>query len=161
VTVGAGGAGNVYSLQTWGGASGIATLRLDVVGGIGGGAAWDNPPRGYNGAGASYRGGYGGKPGGAAIGLFGYNGGSSDGGGNNGGGGGAGGAGGTRTAGIGVTSTFTGTSITYAVGGLGGGTSGTNGGAGTANRGNGAGGAIGNAAASNGGSGFISVRWKV
>lgn len=161
VTIGAGGANNVYSSQTWGTSSGIATLRIDTMAGVGGGAAWDNPPRGYNGAGASYRGGYGGKTGSTAIGLFGFNGGSSDGGGNNGGGGGAGGAGGTRTAGVGVTSTFTGTSLVFGAGGLGGGTSGASGGAGTANRGNGGGGAIGNAAGQTGGSGVVIVRWKV
>lgn len=160
VTVGGGGAGGA-DLAGFGGWSGIGTLKLQSAGGAGGGNAWGGGIAGPNSGGASYRGGYGSKPTTPSQQLYGFVSGGADGSGNNGGGAGMGGAGATRAAGIGLASTFTGTSITYAAGGLGGGTSGTAGGAGTANRGNGGGGAIGVSAGAAGGSGFVSVRWKV
>ena len=162
ITVGAGGAAADYLVQVFGGNTAIGTVKLDVAGGIGGAGPWGTALRGYNGAGASYRAGYGGNAGAVATGFFGFNGGSSDGSGNNGGGGGMGGAGGTRTAGIGLTSTFTGTSTTYCAGGLGGGTSGAAPIAGPANTGNGGGGGISNSTAgANGGTGFACFRFRV
>lgn len=159
VTVGAGGA--TGEPAGFGGWSGIGTLKIQVGGGAGGGQRWGGAVAGPNSGGASYRGGYGGNAGLASQQLYGFSSGGSDGGGNNGGGAGQGGAGGTRTAGAGITSTFTGTSTTYAAGGLGGGTSGTFGGSASANTGTGGGGAIGVANGGNGGSGIVIVRWKI
>lgn len=164
VTVGAAGAtatNNQSDGGALGGQSGIATLKLSAYAGVNGGPPWGFGIKSYNSSGASYRSGYGGNAAIAGVGLFGFAGGSSDGAGNNGGGGGSGGAGATRTAGVGTTLTFTGTSVTYAAGGLGGGTSGTLGAAGGANTGTGGGGGIANAAGNNGGSGFVCIRWRI
>jgi hypothetical protein len=159
LTVGAGGA--VGAPGTTGGWSGVSTIKVQVAGGAGANGPWGVGISGANSAGASYRSGYGGSAAVASQQLYGFNAGGSDGSGNNGGGAGMGGAGGTRTAGAGVTSTFTGTSITYAAGGTGGGTTGSLGPAGGANTGTGGSGSIGYGNGNNGGSGFISVRWKV
>jgi len=164
VTVGGGGANDANGQSsggTLGGGSGIATLKISPMAGVSGPPPWGIGLKGYNSSGASYRGGYGGNPAIAAVGLFGFAGGSSTGAGDNGGGGGNGGAGGTRTAGAGTASTFTGTSVTYCAGGLGGGTSGTVGAAGGANTGTGGGGCITTGTGTNGGSGFVSVRWRI
>jgi hypothetical protein len=139
----------------------ITELQLFASGGVGGGPPWSGGRQGFNGSGASYRGGLGGRSGGIAIVPLGFNGGNSDGGGNNGGGGGAGGAGGTRTRGAGVTIGFTGTNLVFGEGGLGGGTTGTIGTAPSANRGGGGSGSISTGAAQNGGSGIVCVRFKV
>ena len=163
VIVGAG--GSQGEPATFGGWSGIGTLKIQVGGGAGGGQRWGGAVEGPNSGGASYRGGYGGNPGKASQQLYGFSSGSSTGSGTNGGGAGMGGAGGTPTAGAGITSTFTGTSVTYAAGGLGGGTSGlTFGGSGAANSGTGGGGAVyttNSNLGGNGGSGVVIVRWKV
>jgi hypothetical protein len=159
LTVGAGGAfGNPGATGGW---SGVSTIQVQVAGGAGGPGPWGEGIFGANSSGASYRGGYGAYSGRASQQLYGFSSGGSDGSGNNGGGAGMGGAGGTRTAGAGVTSTFTGTSVTYAAGGTGGGSTGTLGAAGGANTGTGGSGSIGYGNGNNGGSGFISVRWKV
>jgi hypothetical protein len=159
VTVGAGGA--TGEPAGFGGWSGVSVIRSQYAGGAGGGQRWGGAVAGPNAGGASYRGGYGGSAAGVSQQLYGFNSGASDGGGNNGGGAGMGGAGGTRTAGAGITNTFTGTSVTRAAGGLGGGTSGTFGGSAAANSGTGGGGAIGVSNGGNGGSGLVSVRWKI
>lgn len=159
VVIGAGGATGTPA--TFGGWSGISVLKIQYAGGAGGGQSWQGAVAGPNAGGASYRGGYGGSAAGVSQQLYGFNSGGSDGGGNNGGGAGMGGAGGTRTAGAGIVSTFTGTSVTYASGGLGGGSSGTFGGSAAANTGTGGGGAIHINTGGNGGSGIVMVRWKV
>jgi hypothetical protein len=159
VTIGAG--GSTGTPATVGGWSGISILKIQYAGGAGGGQAWQGAVAGPNSGGASYRGGYGGNAGVASQQLYGFLSGGSTGAGDNGGGAGMGGAGGTRTAGAGVASTFTGTSVTYAAGGLGGGTSGTAAVSGAANTGTGGGGAISTATGGNGGSGIVIVRWKI
>jgi hypothetical protein len=156
VTVGAGGIEQVGGAAiAFGGASGIniqpavsaGRLRFESLGGVAGGSSWSGGQKGYNAGGASYRGGYGGSPSVASFALFGKAGGASDGGGNNGGGGGSTGAGSTRSSttpatailgggGTGLTTTFTGTSVTYGVGGCAGGSSGSVPAAPTANTGN-------------------------
>jgi len=162
-TVGAAGAGGasggaIYYATN----SAISIAKIEASGGVSGAGAWGGGgSRAYNGSGASYRSGYGGNPGGVAMGVYGYNGGASDGGGNNGGGGGAGGAGGTRTRGAGVTLTFTGSSITWGEGGLGGGSFGAQGSAPTANRGGGGSGGIGTSSGGqNGAAGAVYVRHR-
>jgi hypothetical protein len=148
------GSGSVLYLTT----SPTNYLSLEPMGGVAGGGAWYQGLRGYNSSGASYRGGYGGNPSISAAGVGGFAGGASSGSApsGNGGGGGAGGAGASGAAGAGRALTFTGTSVTYCAGGLGASTT-----AGAANTGNGGGGSLGSAAGQSGGSGFISVRWRI
>lgn len=133
-------------------------LSLEPMGGVAGGGGWYSGLRGYHSSGASYRSGYGGSASTSAAGVGGFAGGASSGTApsGNGGGGGAGGAGASGTAGAGRTLTFTGTSTTYCAGGAPASTT-----AGAANTGNGGGGSLGSAAGQSGGSGFVSIRWKV
>lgn len=181
VTVGAGGAeiaagGSVI----FGGASGIniqplasaGRLRFESLGGVGGGPNWSGGQKGYNSGGASYRANYGGNPSVASFALFGTAGGASNGSGYNGGGGGALTAGSTRTTttpstailgggGTGLTTTFTGASATYGVGGSAGGNSGSVPAAPTANTGGGGAGAIGGGSGQTGASGFVAIRYRL
>jgi len=181
VTVGAGGIDQVGGAAVaFGGASGIniqpavssGRLRFESLGGVAGGSSWGGGQKGYNSGGASYRSGYGGNPSVSSIALFGKAGGASDGGGNNGGGGGSTGAGSTRSSttpatailgggGTGLTSTFTGTSVIYGVGGCAGGSSGSVPTAPPANTGNGGAGAIGTGPGQSGASGLVAVRFRI
>ena len=133
-------------------------LSIEPMGGVAGGGGWAYGLRGYNSSGASYRTGYGGNASISAAGVGGFAGGASNGvnPAGNGGGGGAGGAGAVSTAGAGRALTFTGTSVTYCAGGAP--ASAT---AGAANTGNGGGGSLGYAVGQSGGSGFVSVRWRI
>jgi len=159
-TIGGGGSqaqgGNIYMATN----SAMSMGKLEAAGGVSGGSSWAGANRAYNGSGASYRSGYGGSGGGVAMGVYGFNGGSSSGQGDNGGGGGAGGAGGTRTRGAGLTLTFTGSSITWGEGGLGGGTSGSLGAPPAANSGGGGSGAISTGSTHDGASGAVYVRHR-
>lgn len=163
VTVGAGGAQGLGGL-IFGGISGLYTLGstnyylLESSPGVVGGQSWGGGTRGFNGGGASYRGGYGGNPSVAGFGLGGYAGGASSGGGasGNGGGGGTGGAGSQGGAGAGTALSFSGVSVTYGQGGLP--ASATNG---ATNTGSGGGGATGANTGNSGGSGVVVVRFKV
>jgi hypothetical protein len=181
VTVGAGGAESVAGSINFGGASGIniqpvasaGRLRFESLGGVCGGSSWSGGNKGYNSGGASYRGGYGGNSGLASFALFGTAGGSSNGSGNNGGGGGYLTAGSTRTSttpssptvngggGTGLTTTFTGASVTYGVGGCAGGSSGSVPAVPTANTGGGGAGAIGTGSAQSGATGFVAIRYRL
>ena len=179
VNVGAGGAESVAGSIIFAGASGFniqplsssGTLRYEALGGVNGGSSWSGGVKGYNSGGASYRGGYGGNPAVASIGIYGNAGGSSNGSGNNGGGGGAGGAGSQRTitnpstailggGGAGITTTFTGSSQTFGVGGCAGGNSGSVSSAPSANTGSGGAGAISTNSAQSGASGYVAVRFR-
>lgn len=160
VTIGAGSPAS-DSIPTFASGSGIATLGIATMAGVAGPQAWGSGVKSYHSSGASWRNGYGGNPAVTGVGAFGFSGGSSTGAGDNGGGAGTAGNGGTRTAGAGTTSTFTGTSVVYGAGGLGGGQSGTVGAAGGANTGTGGGGGIGNGAGTSGGSGFVCVRFRI
>jgi len=162
VTIGAAGAqgfGVIFA-----GGTGIYTsgatnyFLLEASAGVVGGQSWGGGNKAYNGSGASYRGGYGGNASVTGTGIGGYAGGASSGASaaGNGGGGGAGGAGASGARGAGVALTFTGSSVTYCQGGLP--ASAT---AGAANTGSGGGGATGANTGSNGGSGFLCVRFKV
>ena len=182
VVVGAGGIEQIGggAIQ-FGGASGIniqpvasaGRLRFESLGGVAGGSSWSGGQKGYNSGGSSYRGGYGGNPAVASFGLFGTAGGASNGSGNNGGGGGALTAGSTRTSttpaspilngggGTGLTTTFTGASVTYGVGGCAGGSSGSVPAAPTANTGSGGAGAISTGSGQTGASGFVAIRYRL
>jgi len=162
VTIGAAGAqgfGVIFA-----GGTGIYTsgstnyFILEAAAGVVGGQSWGAGNNAYNGSGASYRSTYGGNPSVAGIGVGGFAGGASNGvsAAGNGGGGGAGGAGASGARGAGVALSFTGSSVTYCEGGLP--ASATTG---AANTGSGGGGATGANAGSNGGSGFVCVRWRV
>ena len=181
VNIGAGGAESLAGSINFAGASGInlqplasaGTLKYEALGGVSGGSSWYGGRQGYNAGGASYRSGYGGNPSVASFALLGYAGGASDGGGNNGGGGGSTGAGSTRSSttpatailgggGTGLTTTFTGTSVIYGVGGCAGGSSGSVPTPGPpANTGNGGAGAIGTGSGQSGASGFVAVRFRI
>jgi hypothetical protein len=181
VVVGAGGAESVAGSIIFGGASGIniqpvasaGRLRFESLGGVCGGSSWGGGQKGYNSGGASYSGGYGGNPSVASFALFGTAGGASNGSGNNGGGGGALTAGSTRTSttpssptvngggGTGLTTTFTGVSTTYGVGGCAGGNSGSVPAAPAANTGSGGAGAISTGSAQSGASGFVAIRYRL
>ncbi len=181
VNVGAGGAESVAGSIIFAGASGFnlqpvgsaGTLKYEALGGVSGGSSWSGGTKGYNSGGASYRGGYGGNSAVASIGLYGSAGGSSNGSGNNGGGGGAGGAGSQRTSttppsatnqgggGVGITTTFTGVSTTFGVGGCAGGNSGSVPSAPSANTGSGGAGAISTGSAQSGASGYMAVRFRI
>jgi hypothetical protein len=180
VSIGLGGAESLAGSINFAGASGInlqplasaGTLKYEALGGVSGGSAWSGGQKGYNASGASYRSGYGGNPSVASFALFGKAGGASDGGGNNGGGGGSTGAGSTRSSttpatailgggGTGLTTTFTGTSVIYGVGGCAGGSSGSVPTAPPANTGNGGAGAIYTGSGQSGASGFVAVRFRI
>lgn len=127
---------------------------------IGGGGGGKQSRQG--GAGGSGGGGGGnGMPGGAGTSGQGNAGGSGSSNTFGGGGGGAGGAGGTPTAGAGLASSISGSSVTYAAGGQGGTANSGNGVAGAANTGNGARGAQqgSGAVGANGGSGIVIIRY--
>jgi hypothetical protein len=181
VNVGAGGAENVAGAFSFAGSSGFnlqpvgsaGVLKYEALGGVSGGSSWSGGVKGYNSGGASYRGGYGGSPAVASIGIYGNAGGSSNGSGNNGGGGGAGGPGSQRTSttppsatnqgggGIGITTTFTGASISFGVGGCAGGSGGSVPSAPSPNTGSGGAGAISTNSAQSGASGFFAVRFRI
>lgn len=181
VNVGAGGAVNFQGNIPFAGSSGFnlqpvgsaGTLKYEALGGVSGGSAWGGGTKGYNSGGASYRSGYGGNPAVSSFGLYGNAGGSSNGSGNNGGGGGAGGAGSQRTSttppsatnqgggGAGITTTFTGSSQTFGVGGCAGGSSGTIPTAPSANTGSGGAGSIAGGSAQTGASGYMAVRFRI
>lgn len=162
VTVGAAGAQGFGVILA--GQSGIYTsgstnyFLLEPAAGVVGGQSWGGGNKAYNGSGASYRGGYGGNPSVAGTGLGGFAGGASNGvnAAGNGGGGGAGGAGASGARGAGLALSFTGSSVTYCQGGLP--ASATTG---ATNTGSGGGGATAANTGSNGGSGFVCVRWRV
>jgi len=180
INVGAGGAEGVAGGIVFGGSSGFnlqpvgsaGTLKYEALGGVCGGSSWSGGKQGYNAGGASYRGGYGGNPAIQSFGIYGSAGGSSNGSGNNGGGGGAGGAGSQRTitnpptataggGGVGITTTFTGVSTSFGVGGCAGGNSGSVPSAPSANTGSGGAGAIGAGSAQAGASGYMAVRFRI
>jgi hypothetical protein len=174
------GAGGTEGAAVFGGASGIniqpvasaGRLRFESLGGVAGGGPWGGGQKGYNSGGASYRSGYGGSPSVASFALFGTAGGASNGSGNNGGGGGALTAGSTRTTttpstailgggGTGLTTTFTGVSTTYGVGGCAGGSSGSIPAAPAANTGSGGAGGISTGVGQSGASGFVAIRYRL
>jgi fibronectin-binding autotransporter adhesin len=181
VNVGTGGAESVGGSIQFGGSSGFnlqpvgsaGTLKYEALGGVCGGSSWGGGQKGYHSGGASYRGGYGGNGAVSSIGIYGSSGGSSNGSGNNGGGGGAGGNGSQRTSttplsatnqgggGVGITTTFTGSSQTFGVGGCAGGNSGTVPSAPSANTGSGGAGAISTNSAQSGASGLFAVRFRI
>ncbi len=162
VTIGAAGAqgfGVIFAGGTGLYTSGSTNyFLLEASAGVVGGQSWGGGNKAYNGSGASYRGGYGGSPSVSGTGIGGFAGGASNGvnAAGNGGGGGAGGAGASGARGAGVALSFTGSSVTYCQGGLP--ASATTG---ATNTGSGGGGATGANAGSNGGSGFMCVRWRV
>ena len=181
INVGVGGAESVGGTINFGGSSGFnlqpvgsaGTLKYEALGGVCGGSSWGGGQKGYNSGGASYRGGYGGNPAVASFGIYGNAGGSSNGSGNNGGGGGAGGAGSQRTSttppsatnqgggGVGITTTFTGASTIFGVGGCAGGNSGSVPSAPSANTGSGGAGAISTSSAQSGAIGYMAVRFRI
>ena len=163
VTVGAGGAGasGDNQLGTNGGDSVFDSIT-SIGGGRGGANSSDGSSGGSGGGGKESDG-----AGQAGTSGQGYAGGSgSEGGNRGGGGGGAGGAGGTTTGGGGVSSSITGSSVSYAAGG---GSSGAGGSGGGGNGGNptgqnastnrGSGGGAGTQNSGNGGSGIVIVRY--
>jgi len=181
VNVGLGGQESVAGGIFFGGSSGFnlqpvgsaGTLKYEALGGVNGGSSWAGGTKGYNSGGASYRGGYGGNPAVSSIGIYGSAGGSSNGSGNNGGGGGAGGNGSQRTSttppsatnqgggGAGITTTFTGASTIFGVGGCAGGNTGSVPSAPSANTGSGGAGAISTGSAQSGATGFMAVRFRI
>ena len=181
VLVGTGGAESVAGAINFAGSSGFnlqpvgsaGTLKYEALGGVSGGSSWAGGTKGYNSGGASYRGGYGGNSAVSSIGIYGSAGGSSNGSGNNGGGGGAGGAGSQRTSttppsatnqgggGAGITTTFTGVSTIFGVGGCAGGNSGSVPSAPSANTGSGGAGAISTNSAQSGATGLMAVRFRI
>lgn len=164
IIVGAGGAAS-----TNGSDSSIGSLATATGGGAGGGTAGSNGGSGGGGAGTS---GTGTNAGGTGTVGQGNNGGSGIRSNTSaeqygGGGGGAGGAGGNATnasvgaAGLGLSSSITGSPVTYAAGGLGGEASGgsTPGGNGAANTGNAGGGGNDGGTGGTGGSGVVILRF--
>ena len=127
VTVGAGGAGgtNSYNPGTGDGGNGSqggnsSVFSQTAIGGGYGGTRYQNGGNGGSGGG----GGDGAGSGGSGTSGQGYDGGdapsmNANGGHDQGGGGGAGGAANAWTPGVGITSSFTGSSVTYATGGIG------------------------------------------
>jgi hypothetical protein len=156
ITIGAGGAGAIYNgnlavLGTNGNSS--TAFGITSVGGGGGGGQDTNGISGGSGGGA---GGFGGAPkqtGGSGTTNQGY----AGGGGTDvygGAGGGAGGAASTITAGLGIASSVTGSSVTRAIGGAY-----QNSTAGTANTGNGGSGSRTTSNSGNGGSGIVIIKF--
>ena len=138
ITVGAGGAGIGSTGQGNNGNNSSITGFTTAIGGGGGGYTNLNGSAGGSGGGG---GGLGGS-GGAGVAGQGYAGGNTG-----GGGGGAGGAGSAGVAGVGVASSITGSSVTYATGGISG--------DGTINTGNGGGAWPGSGNSGAGGSGVV------
>jgi hypothetical protein len=176
VTVGSGGLGQTAYSQNATNYNGSNSVFLGMVtlGGGGGGGLTASPYVGLVGAsGGSGGGGAGylnpGNPGAGTLGQGNDGGAKGESGKNNtgSGGGGAGGVGGTgitnsfifAPGGLGIESSISGASVTYATGGRGGGDSWAGATNGVANTGNGGDGA-GNASAKNGGSGIVIIRYR-
>ena len=156
ITIGAGGA---YAYSTENAAPGSNSSIGSISTAIGGGGGGKQSRNG--GSGGSGGGGGGNSAGGSGNATQGNNASSGNGASQGGGGGGFGSAGGVISAGFGFRNLITGSSVTYASGGVGGYTGGPNGSAGAANTGNGGGGGpsgIG-AAGGNGGSGVVIISY--
>jgi hypothetical protein len=156
ITIGAGGA---YAPSTNAAASGSNSVIGAISTAIGGGGGGKQSRAGSSGG--SGGGGGGNDFGGAGTAGQGNNGGDGNGASQGGGGGGFGTAGSGISAGIGFRNLISGSSVTYASGGVGGYTGGPNGSAGAANTGNGGGGGpsgIG-AVGGNGGSGVVIISY--
>jgi hypothetical protein len=152
---GTGGAGAGYPNGFNGTSSSIGAFISTTGGGGGGGAAAAAGNNGGSGGGGGW--GLGARLGGSGIIGEGSNGGDSTGNNPGGGGGGKGGAGGHNSAGPGLASLITGSSITYATGG-----GAVQGAAGAAFTGNGGGGGgTGGGNGGNGGSGIVIVRYAI